>query len=98
MTTSYADHASRGNALGALRMALINGALWASAISWSNAIHEVTRTVLPEGTMNVVLAELLAASITTFFGVTISLLVARRWCAKPPPPALPRVAKRSSLP
>lgn len=91
--TSFSERAVAGDAIGVLRSALINGALWATAIAWSNAIREVTRALLPSATGEVVLAELLAACLTTALGVLIALIAARRdWCrrrAREEPPPLP---------
>ena len=88
MATSFAEHASRGNALGALRMGLVNGALWAIGISWATAIRGVVRALLPEDTMDVVLGELLAAGSTTLLGVGVSVLATYQCFPKPKPPTI----------
>ena len=99
---TFEERAVRGDAGGALRSAAIYGALWAIGSSWSTAIREIARLVLPEDTMDAVLAELAAAGIVTVVGLGIALLVGRcvvRPSSAPPslpplPPALPRLARR----
>lgn len=89
---SFHDEVRNGNALAALKASTVSGALWAIALSWATAIREISRLVLPEDTMEAVLAEMVAAGITTALGLGIALLVARDWCpsarpsAPPPPP------------
>ena len=90
---SFHDEVRNGNALAALKASTVSGALWAIALSWATAIREISRLILPEDTMEAVLAEVVAAAITTVLGVSIALLVARNWCpvrlppsATPPPP------------
>lgn len=85
MTGTFSEHAARGDALGALRASVVTGTLWAIGIAWATAIREITRAVLPQDTLDVVLAELLAAGITTLLGVGVAVLTARRWCATPSP-------------
>jgi hypothetical protein len=97
--STFADAALQGNPLGVLRMALVNGALWACGIAWSNAIRGVTTALLPADTMDVVLAELLAAVITTVFGVGVALVAAARCFRRPERapalnPPLPRALRR----
>ena len=86
---SFEERAARGDALGTLRIAAINGALWAIGTAWSNAVREVTRALLPDDTMDIVLAEVVAALITTVIGVGLALFVARKWCARTPEPPAP---------
>ena len=87
---SFEERASRGDAFGTLRVAAVNGALWSIGTAWSNAIREVTRALLPDDTMDIVLAEVVAALITTVIGVGLALFVARKWCARTPAPPPPR--------
>ena len=87
--STFSAYAARGNAVGALRSSILTGTLWAIGIAWANAIREITRALLPEDTLDVVLAELLAAGITTLMGVAVALLTARKWCQRPPPPPAP---------
>jgi hypothetical protein len=75
---SFQDHAERGDALGAARLAIAYGALWAIGSSWSIAIREVTLLMLPDDTMDVVIAELLAAGIVTFISVNVSVLALKK--------------------
>ena len=77
---SFESAVAQGSALGALKAATIYGSLWAIGSSWANAIREIARLVLPEDTMEAVLAEALAAGITTVLGVGVALLAARTWC------------------
>tara|TARA_B110000046_G_scaffold78194_1_gene86318 strand:- start:167 stop:463 length:297 start_codon:yes stop_codon:yes gene_type:complete len=84
---SFHDEVREGNALAALKAATVSGALWAIALSWATAIREISRLVLPEDTMEAVVAELVAASITTGLGMGIALLVARDWCPTRTPPS-----------
>lgn len=86
---SFADEVTRGNALGAVRAAFVSGTLWAIAIAWSTAIREITRAILPDDTRDVVLGELLAASITTGVGVTVAIAATRPWCERKSAPAVP---------
>jgi hypothetical protein len=94
---TFEERAVRGDAGGALRSAAIYGALWAIGSSWSTAIREIVRLVLPEDTMDAVLAEFAAAGLVTAVGMGVALLVGR--CGKrpapaPPPAPAPRVPRR----
>lgn len=91
---SFEESAARGDALGTLRYAAVFASLWAIGNAWSSAIRETTRAVLPDDTLDVVLAELLAAALTTVFGISISLVAARKWCHSPPPPPPPPRGRR----
>ena len=74
----FTQSVQRGDALSALRMASVNGALWAIGSSWSNAIREIARVIVPlRASDDIVLAEILAAAVVTFIGLGISLLVTR---------------------
>lgn len=92
----FAERVYRGDAIGALKAATVNGALWAIGSSWATAIREIARLVLPEETMDAVFAEALAAGITTVLGVCIALAAARTWCPPqpPPPPLAPARGRR----
>lgn len=83
---SFESHATQGNPFGTFRAGIVYGALWAIGSSWSTALREVARVVFPDDAMDVVFAELLAAGITTVFGVTIAILAAHMCDSRPPPP------------
>lgn len=78
---------------GLVRFSILNGVLFSVGTSWSTAIREVSRLVLPEDTPDAVLAELFAATLTTAIGVGIALCVGRASHrssrATPPPPPAP---------
>ena len=92
--STFSQRAAAGDALGALRSAVVNGALWAIALSWSNAIREATRALVPDEARDVVVAELAAATLTTVLGIAVALIAARQhWgCHKAPPPPPPAEA------
>lgn len=75
MTQNFSSSIIQGDLFGAIRFATINGALWAIGSSWSNAIRETTRALLPNDTIDVVLAEMMAATLTTVLGITIAICV-----------------------
>ena len=77
---SFADEARSGDAWGAVRAGLVNGALWAIALSWSRSIREITLALLPQDTADVVFGELLAAVVTTALGVGVAIVAARNDC------------------
>ena len=72
---TFNDSAARCDALGTLRNGLLGGAFWAIGSAWSVAVREVTLLVLPEDRIDTVMAEVLAAGITTIAGVSIALVV-----------------------
>ena len=98
---SFEQRARNRDALGAVSTAAVYGALWAIGSSWSTAIREVTRLLLPTDTLDAVVAEVVAAALVTVFGVGVAFLVtvpcpttSRAWAAcctqpKPPPPRPP---------
>ena len=98
---SFEQRARNRDALGAVSTAAVYGALWAIGSSWSTALREVTRLLLPTDTLDAVVAEVVAAALVTVFGVGVALLVTApcpttsRSCAacctpsKPPPPPRP---------
>lgn len=90
-SSSFAERATQGDALGTIRYGVVTGALWSIGIAWSNAIRETMRVLLPEDDMDVVVAELLAATLTTLLATGVALIATRRqWCSassseRPPP-------------
>lgn len=76
---TYSDSARRGEIFSTIRYALLNGSLWAVGSAWSVSIRAVVMELLPNGKVDIVIGELLAALLTTFFGVGIAILVARDW-------------------
>ena len=83
----YAEHAARGEALSLLRIATLNGTLWATALAWSTAVREIVVTVLPDNLTSLrVLAELVAIVITTALGVVVAIAITRPCRAPTPPP------------
>lgn len=79
---SFQDRAINGDFIGVVKMATINGALWAIGSSWSNSIREISRLLFPEDTLDAVLAEVIATVITTCIGIGVALLAGRTWCNK----------------
>ena len=75
---TFIESAQRGEVLNTTRYAVLNGSLWAVGIAWSTAIRSVVITLVPDDARDVVLGELLAASITTFLAVGISILVSKK--------------------
>lgn len=71
--------ASRGRPLEALRSAAVFAALWAIGTAWSTAIREIAVLVFPHSDMDAVLAELVAAAITTVIALAVSLVAAHDW-------------------
>lgn len=96
---SFEEYAVNGNAMGVLKMAAINGALWAVGVSWATAIREVALLVMPDDTEDAVVAEVAAAGITTVIGVGVALVAGRTWCTckpwPPPPPSQDEGVPRS---
>lgn len=84
MESRFETSARAGDAVGTLQQAVLNGALWAVGMAWANAFRETTRALLPEDTMDIVLAELLAAGITTALAVGVVLCTTRscRSCSR----------------
>lgn len=75
--STFAESARDGDALATALNAFYTGASWAIAVSWANSIRAIVTALLPQDTIDQVLAELAAAGITTFFAVTISICIAR---------------------
>ena len=69
--SDFETHAFSGNAYGAVRTAMTFTMLWAIGSSWSTAIRAIAIELVPHETMNIVLAELSAASVTTFLAFAI---------------------------
>lgn len=95
---SFEQRARDRDAVGAVSTAAVYGALWAIGSSWSTAIREVTRLLLPEDTLDAVAAEVVAATLVTFIGVGVAFLAtapclsmaracSSACCGDPPPPA-----------
>lgn len=74
---TFEDQARRGDVAGALRSAAIYGSLWAIGSAWSTGIRAIALLVLPEDTMDAVVAELAALGLVTLLGMGISFLAAR---------------------
>jgi len=83
---SYAESAVEGNWVEMMRFAVLNGALWAVGSSWSTAIRAVTLQIVPNDSYDVVLGEIVAASVTTLLSVAASYAVMRRKCCGGRPP------------
>lgn len=81
---SYIESAGRGEVVNATRYAVLNGSLWAIGLAWSTAIRSIVTTILPTGTRDVVVGELLAAIITTAFAVGLSVAVSWNCCETTP--------------
>ncbi len=77
---SYIESATAGNWVGMLRFAILNGALWAVGTAWSTAIRAVTLQIVPGDSVDVVLGELAAATVTTALSVAVSYAVMRQGC------------------
>lgn len=84
--TDFYEQTARGDALGALSTAASFSALWAIGSAWSTAVRAISLQLFPHETMDIVVAEILAAAITTFVGLAIALVSARAWsrcCVRP---------------
>lgn len=75
--TTFHEQAARGDAVGALQAAASYAALWAIGSAWSTAIRAIALELFPHATMEVVAAELSAATITTLLGMGLALLASR---------------------
>ena len=78
--STFAGHAREGDIVGTFRLALINGSLWAIALSWADTIRLVVHTLFARESVREVADDILATGVTTLLGVGFALLVARRWC------------------
>lgn len=76
---SFEKTAAEGDVVGTLRLAVVTGSLWAIGSSWSMAIRQVVLFILPNDASDVVIGELLSASITTLLGVGVAIAAARHW-------------------
>ena len=88
---SFQERAERGDPFGAFQYAAVAGSLWAIGSSWSTAIRQIVRTLLPEDTMDIVIAEVVSALATTGLGISIAICVTRQCRRKTShvaPPAL----------
>ena len=81
---SFYDFVNEGNALGALRLAAINGALWAVGSAWATGTREIALTLVPDDRVDKIVAELLATLLVTIFGVSTALFIGRLPCGKRP--------------
>ncbi|OUU49683.1 MAG: hypothetical protein CBC12_07610 [Candidatus Puniceispirillum sp. TMED52] len=77
--TNFYEQTARGDALGAISTAASFSALWAIGSAWSNAIRAISLELFPHATMDIVLAEVMAATITTLLGLGVAFTVARSW-------------------
>lgn len=73
--STFEQRAIQGDVFGVVRLASLNGALWAVGIAWANAIREIARVLVPDDDMDIVLAELAAAGVSTLLGVGIALCI-----------------------
>jgi hypothetical protein len=80
----FEESATRGDVVETFRHALITGSLWSVGIAWSTALRESVMAIIPQDSQTVVLGEFGAAFVTTVFGVTFAIVVAR--CYKEPKP------------
>lgn len=79
-TSTYQQTLAAGDTLGSLRIAVLTGSLWAIGSAWALSIREIVLIILPvEANSIKVLAEFLAATITTVLGIGVSAF-AVRWC------------------
>ena len=98
--SAFERAAVNGDAIVLLKMAAVNGALWAVGISWSTAIRAIALVLLPDDTMDVVAAELAAAGVVTVLGIGIAYVAGRTWCRAPKKvtePAAPVLPVRRQL-
>ena len=77
----FHDHLANGDALGALRSATTFAALWSIGTAWTTATRAIALLLLPHETMDLVWAEILAASITTVLGIGTAFVVMHPRCA-----------------
>lgn len=80
MDTRFEANARANDAVGVLQQSVLNGALWAVGSSWAYALREMTRALLPNDTVDIVLAELLAATLTTLLALGVTFAVTRPCC------------------
>ena len=81
---SFYEFVNEGNALGALRLAAINGALWAVGSAWATGTREVALTIVPDDRVDKIIAELFATFLVTVFGVSVALFIGRIPCGNRP--------------
>lgn len=81
---SFQERALQGDPLGAFRYAAVAGSLWAIGSSWSTAIRQIALRIFPTDTVDVVLAEVISALLTTAIGVAVAILVTRTFRRKRP--------------
>jgi hypothetical protein len=77
MTPGFHDQASRGEVIEALKVATSYTSLWAIGTAWSTAIRAIVLQLFPHDDMDVVLAELSAAALTTCLALGVAIVVAR---------------------
>ena len=92
----FYEAAAKGDVVNTLRGAAAHGSLWAIGSAWATGIRQIVIRIFPSQDVG---AELLALTITTALGVSVTLLVLRgcRFCdppADPPPASLSEVAAR----
>lgn len=75
--SNFYEQTARGDALGALSTAASFSALWAIGSAWSTAIRAISLELFPHETMDIVVAEMAAASTTTILGLVVALAIAR---------------------
>ena len=76
---TYQEAAQRGDAIGVVRQAILFASLWSLGSSWVIAIRQVVMTIIPEhDNGNVVVAELMAALITTLIALGATFVATRR--------------------
>ena len=91
---SYQEAALEGDATGVLREAVLHASLWAIGSSWAVAIREGVTSAFPDAG-DAVVAELLAAALTTAIALGATF-AATRCCRAPAraPPAPPEAPPR----
>lgn len=100
---SFQEVAGRGDIVGTLRTAAVTGSLWAIGSAWAISIRAVVRALFPTDTLDVVLAEVVAALITTAFGTILAVALAYDCCKRRPstvvddPPPLPTRVRPSRV-
>lgn len=80
----FYELAARGDALGACKTAATYAALWAIGSSWATAIRSIALILFPPDERDVVIAELVSASIVTVAGILISIFIVRIKCCCDP--------------
>ena len=79
--TTYEQSVQNGEIVQSFRNAIVYASLWAIAASWANAVRGIAILIVPQEEFDIVIAEILAAVVTTAIGVTIAYLSCLDCCS-----------------